>query len=327
MCGNMKGIFFSLILVFLLFTLIALVFMQISLVSSYSAKVSIESRAEAMINFYNSLVQDAKRAMNIVGRRAISSAVSYVVSNGTGLPRANETIAELIVNGTINGELQPLMIYSTITDWENSLENLSKLENFDTKISINNITVSSFDPFNIKVDFDFSVNLTDKNFDINLTKKERISTLVDITNFEDPLYPLYTYGRAVNTITFSPHWLNYSSTDLTNLLDDLNNSYYHPSKYGASFLDRLEGKCLVQDKYRIDKDIGLESFVDKDKILTLGIPVYWNRSSIDYIYFCNIPAVAYQINGMPSSFRLDNETSVLNWGHLQIYNVSERVVG
>jgi len=101
----MKGIFFSLILVFLLFTLIAIVFMQISLVSSYSAKVSIESRAEAMINFYNSLVQDVKRAMNIVGRRAISSAVSYVVSNGTGLPQANETIAELIANGTINGEL------------------------------------------------------------------------------------------------------------------------------------------------------------------------------------------------------------------------------
>jgi len=311
---------------FLLFTLIAIVSMQMSLVAHYSAKTSVESRVEAMINFYNSLAQDVKRAMNIVSRRAVSSAVSYVVSKGTGLPQANYTIAELIINGTIDGEMQPLMNYSTIIDWKNGLEGLSRLENLDTKISIGNVTITPFDPFNIQVNFDFYVSISDKNLDINLTRRERMSTIVDITNFEDPLYPLYTYGRSVNTIIPSPHWRNYSSTDLTNLIDDLNNSYYHPSRHGASFLDRLEGKCLVQEKYKIDKDIGLESFVDKDKILTLGIPVYLNRSSVDYIYFCNIPAVAYQINGMPASFRLDNETSVLNWGHLQIYNVSERVV-
>ena len=322
MRGKMRGLFFSMILIFTVFTMITVIFIQRSLVAKHSSALTVEFRAEAMANYYKSLSEDAKRAMNIVSRRALSSAISYVISKGSGLSEANYTLVELITNGTINGEPQPLMENSTIIDWKNSLERLSTLENLDANINISNITIKPFDPFDLVIEFDLYASLSDKNFKINFTRKERMETIVEIKGFEDPLYPLYTYGRVVNVFIYSPHWGNYSSEDLTNLLDDVDNSYYHPSKYGASFLDRLEGKCLVQDKYRSDKDIGLESFVKKEKILMSGIPVYWDRSNIDYIYFCNSSVTAYQIAGAPSSFRLDNESSVYYKTHLQIYNVS-----
>ena len=322
----MKGIFFSLILVLLLFTLIAIVLMQKSLVTHYSSQVAIETRASAMEGFYNDLIEDSKRAMEIISKRAIASAISYIVSNGTALSAANETITELILNGTIDGNEQPLMNESTIIDWKNKIEYIGLMEGFETSISIENITVLPFDSYDLKISYSILAKLYDKNFNMNLTRSENLAVVVDIIGFEDPLYPLYTYGRVVNTFVKSPHWLNYSGEDLTNLQDDLNNSYYHPSKDGASFLDRLEGKCIVQEKYKLDSTIGLESFVNKDSLAGLDIPVYTERSSIDYIYFCGLDVQAYQINGMPSSFRLDNQTTVLDKTHLEIYNVSERVI-
>ena len=326
-CGNMKGVFFSLILVFLLFTLIAIVFMQRSLVTYYYSQTGIETRANAMNGFYNDLVEDSKKAIGIVGKRAIASAISYVVSKGVALSQANKTLVELITNGTIEGEEQPLMNQSTIVDWEKKMEDVGSLEGFDTELEVNNVVVQPFDSFDLKISYSLEVNLSDKNFKMNLSRIKTLDVIVDINGFEDPLYPLYTYGRAVNLFIKTPHWMNYSSEDLTNLQDDLNNSYYHPSKDGGSFLDRLEGKCVVQDKYKItNTEIGLESFVNKDDLESLGLPVDEDRSNIDYIYFCELNVQAYQINGMPSNFRLDNQTTVLGMTHLQIYNVTERVI-
>lgn len=306
--------------------IIAIVLVQRSLIVHYSSQTAVEARVNAINGFYDDLVEDAGRAMYIVSKRAAASAISYVVSKGVGLSAANETMVELILNGTINGTEQPLMNASTIVDWEKSMESIGLLEGFQTDITVGNITVLPFDSYDLKVSFLLSANLSDKNFNINLTRSRIVAITVEIFQLEDPLYALYTYGRAVNFFVKTPHWLNYSSEDLTNLQDDLNNSYYHPSKDGASFLDRLEGKCTVQDKYRVNATIGLESFVDKDKLAGSDAPFYPERSSIDYIYFCGIGVPAYQIDGMPTSFRMDNQTTVLGKTHLEIYNVSERVV-
>jgi hypothetical protein len=106
------------------------------------------------------------------------------------------------------------------------------------------------------------------------------------------------------------------------LKDDLNNSYYHPSLYGASFLDRLEGKFFVQEKYFKSKPIGLESFVNKDKILSAGLFVNTSLTNMDYLYFSGSNVPSYSISGMPTNFRLDNETTIEGKTHLQIYNVT-----
>jgi hypothetical protein len=318
----MKGILFSLIIFFIAIFLAIFLLTQRSSVSFYSTQKALENRIESMLSLVKNTFDDSERAIEIIGRRACVAAINYVVTNGTPLSSANETIVELMVNGTLNSTPQPLMEYATIKDWSDTLEYLIETQGFDAEIEISNLTVSPYDSFNLQIDYSIKVKISDLRTRTNITKLEKKSVILNIEYLEDPLYPLNTYGRVVNTIVKSPHWLNYSSSDTTNLQDDLNNSYYHPSLYGASFLDRLEGKYFVQEKYRRENPIGLESFVNKDKILTSGLPVNYNQTNIDYLYFSNANVAAYKIAGMPDSFRLDNETSINGLGHLQIYNAT-----
>jgi hypothetical protein len=318
----MKGILFSMIMVFVFVFLVMFIALQQSLISSYSSQKSTENRIDVMVGFYNSIISDSQKSFGIIGKRAISSATNYVVSNGQPLLSANDTLSELISNGSIYGQQQGLMQGSTINDWENAIENLGSTEGFSTSVSIQNLYVQPSDSFHLKISYLISVNLSDSSTNTSITKTTSEYILLSIENFEDPLYPLNTYGRVVNIIKESPHWQNYYSTNTTNLQDDLNNSYYHPSLNGASFLDRLEGKYVVQSKYAASNNIGLESFVSKNKILTSGLPVNTTSTNIDYLYFSGSNVQSYTISGMPSDFRLDNQTTINGKTHLQIYNAT-----
>jgi hypothetical protein len=292
------------------------------MISFYSSQKSIENRINTMLGFYDSIIFDSKKSLEIIGKRAISAAVNYVITNGYPLPSSNTTITELMTNGTINGIPQGLMESSTTKDWENAIEYLGSLQEFQTSVLVKDIVIQPSDSFHLNIYYSIYVNLSDNMAKANISKTSEQSLIFSIESFEDPLYPLNTYGRLVNVIKKSPHWHNYSSTDLTNLQDDLNNSYYHTSLYGASFLDRLEGKYLVQSKYLKPTPIGLESFVNKDKILGASLPINVSTSSVDYFYFSGSNVTAYNISGMPSNFRLDNENTVEGKTHFQIYNVT-----
>jgi len=318
----MKGILFSLILFFVTIFLALFLITQKSFVSFYSSQKAVENRIESMIILSKNVFEDSERALAIIGKRACVSAINFIITNGMPLNSSNETLVELIINGTINSNPQPLMEGATVNDWIDTLENLIDLQGFQAKIEIQKLIIQPYDSFNLEIDYRMKVEISDLRTKTNLTKVQDRKVLLNIEKLEDPLYPLNTYGRIVNTIVKSPHWLNYSSKDTSNLLDDLNNSYYHPSLYGASFLDRLEGKYFVQQKYWKKNPIGLESFVNKDKILSVGLPIIVNLTNIDYLYFSNSNVTSYRIANMPDNFRLDNETTVENKTHLQIYNVS-----
>ncbi|MGC8993458.1 MAG: hypothetical protein ACP5F8_01300 [Candidatus Aenigmatarchaeota archaeon] len=318
----MKGILFSLILFFVTIFLALFLITQKSFVSFYSSQKAVENRIESMIILSKNVFEDSERALAIIGKRACVSAINFIITNGMPLNSSNETLVELIINGTINSNPQPLMEGATVNDWIDTLENLIDLQGFQAKIEIQKLIIQPYDSFNLEIDYRMKVEISDLRTKTNLTKVQDRKVLLNIEKLEDPLYPLNTYGRIVNTIVKSPHWLNYSSKDTSNLLDDLNNSYYHPSLYGASFLDRLEGKYFVQQKYWKKNPIGLESFVNKDKILSVGLPIIVNLTNIDYLYFSNSNVTSYRIANMPDNFRLDNETTIENKTHLQIYNVS-----
>ncbi|MEM5879528.1 MAG: hypothetical protein QXU74_03490 [Candidatus Aenigmatarchaeota archaeon] len=321
--GKMKGIFFSIIIVFLMICLITFLSIQKSLSSFYSSQIAVENRIEAMLSFYNNIVRDSRKSIEIMAGRALCSAINHVVTTGNPLQSSNDTIAELIMQGSIDGIQQPLMEGSTARDWEDSIEYLGSLQAFETSVEIKDLLVEPEDSFHISLSYSLSVKLyDDRMIEANLSRTTREKVIVSIENLEDPLYPLNTYGRIVNIIRLSPHWPNYLSDNTTNLKDDLDNSYYHPSLYGASFLDRLEGKYFVQSKYFKQKPIGLESFVNKDKMLSTGLSINTSATNVDYLYFSNSNVRAYSISGMPSNFRLDNETTIEGKTHLQIYNVT-----
>jgi len=113
---------------------------------------------------------------------------------------------------------------------------------------------------------------------------------------------------------------------IENLIDDVKNSYYHSSEKGASFLDRLEGKLEVQEKYKSQTNttIGLEFFVNKDYILSLGLPVDLEKTNVDHLYFSEASHPGKRVKGLENTkFRIDEEICTDEKTHAEMYQVDE----
>jgi hypothetical protein len=111
---------------------------------------------------------------------------------------------------------------------------------------------------------------------------------------------------------------------IENLREHIANSWYQVSSHGASFLDRLEGSLQVQPKHAAlsPNPIGLESFVDKDYLASLGLVVRVEQTNLDYLYFNQTDVPSWGVKGLDPYFRIDNETS-LGLTHLIVYGVTE----
>ncbi|MEM7825089.1 MAG: hypothetical protein QXO27_03910 [Candidatus Aenigmatarchaeota archaeon] len=419
----MKGILFTCIMVLAALSLVVFISIQKSLISFYGEKIAVETRVNAMNNFYDSIINDASKALGIISKRAISTAVGYVIVNGKGLEEANVTIKELILNGTIDNIKQLLMENSTFPDWIDKMEQIGAVNGFNTNLTVLDLNVKPYDSFNLFLIVSLDINITDEHIDATIKRITNVSQLVSIDDFEDPLYPLNTQGRVVNIIVRSPYWNNFTQkliessgsngwfygksvvinssnqsgiqsvqdknqkvlvTDNTvgieslansfgavvsesdiisginvayvdnannamniipnneNILVDGNNgkvwyienlkidaekSYYHPSLNGAGFLDRLEGKLEVQEKYKnlASGIIGLESFVNKSYIATYDVPVDYDETNVDHLYFSSIDYGGSRVKGLSNEFRIDNELCTYGISHHSIYNVSEIV--
>ncbi len=147
----MKGVLFSFILIVTMLSMVLFISVQRGLVYSNSERLAADTRINSMLNFYNSIVSDGGKALDIITKRAVSSAINHIITTGTGLQQANETIRELVVNGSIDGVLQYLMQNSTIIDWKGRMEALGIGEGFDVNISFIDVKVKPYDSWNILV--------------------------------------------------------------------------------------------------------------------------------------------------------------------------------
>lgn len=411
-----KGVMFSFIMIFITLSILGLIALQNSLVSHRREDIFIETRINSMNNMYKSMVKDVDKSLKIITRRAISVAFSNVsVSEGGQPPQpldeANETLVELILDGTLEGSSEPLMENATFTYWINKMKELSMLRGFDMNVNINLLEVKPYDYLNLLVKTELNISISDKQGVAEINRLVDVNSIVSLEGLEDPLYPLYTSGFGSNLIRKSPYIANYtqlllsgsggnshvygtttndagnfddkilitynaseitglsnalgviSETDIVtpvsipylvnssalsliqndinvlldgdggyvwfidNFIHDTENSYYHPSESGPSYLDRLEGKFVTQDKYKsqTNNTIGLESFVNKLDLYFTGISIVEEKTNIDYIYFSSNYPTSKKVKGLDlqdpdTYFRIDNED-----GHQQVYNVTDLV--
>lgn len=427
--GRMKkGVMFSFIMFFLATTLISLILVQQSMISYRRRQLSVEIRVEDMKNFYNSILRDMGKVFNIILKRAISVTISDVVNEGEGRESADSTLTELVINGTLDGVSQELMENATIPYWVNKIMDLGDVKGYDVEIATEDFKIKPYDSWNLAVETDLQINITDKQGVASLEKTITITEIVPIEDFEDPLFPINTKGRGISIIKRNSNENNYTellvsgegnytwkrglsiiknSSDVVeiqnidnkgqkilvtdhaetlsytllnnflglvsengmpndvistyvknannamnlipndtyvlidgdgnsvwyieNLRYDVENSIYHSSTSGASFLDRLEGKNFVQTKYssQTNNTIGLERFLDKEYLISLDFgPVDTERTNIDYLYFSEYSGVVNGVKGLDIDFldfKIDNEAS-LGSTHQVIYGVSNLLI-
>ncbi len=413
-----KGVMFSFIMVFITLSVLALIAIQNSLVTERREQIFVETRINSMNNMYESMTKDIDKSLQIISRRAVSVAFSNVSVSEAGIPphpldEANETLAELILNGTLEGTEEPLMENATFNYWIDRIKELSILKGFDMDVSTNSLVVKPYDYLHLLVKTEMDIDISDKQGVAEINRSVTVNSIVSLEGLEDPLYPLYTNGLGSNVIRRSPYLGNYtqllmlgsggngydygtittntvnfdgkillaanvSKYDLEggnaigaiseeeivgsisipyivnssalsflqggmnvlldgggnqvwfidNLIEDTKYSYYHPSENGPSYLDRLEGEFVKQDKYEspVNKTIGMESFVNKIDLSSIpGISVNEGKTNIDYIYFSSSSPSSKKVKGLDKIdpnpyFRIDNQDE-----HEKSYNVTDLV--
>jgi len=304
---NKKAQLFTLFSILLIF----LTFVSFEIFSSLHEREVIKTRVSTMNSFLNSIEKNLERQVYISGFRILFLAENDITSTGNYID-VDSFFNEAFFNGSINGNSnQSILLGATYSDLINSINQKAKKINVNITLANSQIEVTQVDPWNVKFSLISDFIMQDREELARWEKEQIISAFIPVAGFEDTLYTVNTYAKVSRKINQTPYEGNYTNgVDISNLLNHVNNNYYSASSSAPSFLNRLEGNFSSDSN-------GIESFVNIPEIDTQGIPTL-TKSDIDYIYFSSNNPVYYSVLGMPSWFRVDNESN-----HLEKYGVGE----
>jgi len=290
--GNKKGMFFTVIVIFIL----TLFFMSYTVYDMVSDRSAVNKRIETLNNFVFSVEQDVPRYLYIAGFRSIFLVHGEIVASGNYIGSVEDSFDELFYNGSLGGVGKDLMSGATFDDMVDSFGQFASKVNANISFGAPSVLIDQQDPWNIRISLNLSMKISDKGGLVSWDKDMVVYSFVPIENFEDPMYLVET-GLVTNTIIRSPYDVFVVGSDVSNLKEHVENSYYVASNSSPSFLDRLEGTSVASDN-------GIESFVYLPGLMAQGVSTS-DKSCIDYIYFSNDNSAHSSVTGMPSWFGID----------------------
>jgi len=195
-----SGQFFSIITVLLILPLVALSITFGESMRGHGSDIGEQVRLTSSYYHYHSLNEDLVRTSNKVGRRSLLSAITEVVDEGEGLNSSEETLQELFVNGTVDGESHPLMNRSGVDEWLESIERISSERGYEVSLERDQPEVKMTEPFVVSFPFEYSFGMKDKDGMFRLEKEKTAPTKVNIEGLEDPIVALGTGGMYSLTV-------------------------------------------------------------------------------------------------------------------------------
>jgi len=301
MAMRKKGVLFTIVSIILVTTLI---FFYISITKTSFGEKSkvIETRISTMDNFIFDIEEDVQRGLYISAIRSLVGISEYMSENGTFLANFNDSFNEIMLNGTINNNFINITEGANFKTWMNKVEDIAYKLDIDLNFHNLSVTANQVSPWDIKINVHGVMNLTDRKKLAAWYRDINISTILNIEEFEDPLYTIATKGKFTNTIMASNITDFVDGSDATNLKTHINNSWYIESVLAPSFIMRFSGN-LNASLYGIESVVNI---VD----LQASAPEYYesSTSTIDYQYFGNLTISNCQVNETLTEidwFRLD----------------------
>lgn len=274
---------------------------------SYSS-ITTKLLSDSLNDFYNNLISDLRKTIEVSMSRALITCLNNIITTGKPLENPELNISILIVNGTFNGAMHPLMENNTLSYWLDSMSQKSNELGFVSEVNLGMPVISHNDSFSLLVSFNISVNVSNKAGTINISRTIEEKVPVSIINFEDPLIPLNTYGRVERIISRNTT----SGFNLEKLEDFFAKKNYAPG-YGPSFLDRLAGRL-----YNTYSGAGLETFIDLQELESFDLDIKTSQTLIDYLYFNSSVILGDSVTGFsPTWFKIDDLSN-----HKSFYGVS-----
>lgn len=312
-----KGVLFSLILILIAVIIFSILMLQRETVSFEREQLSLKQQLKDMDYAYNSIERSLHILADVTTKRAIVSSLNHIVENESffGDGKTEDNLKELILNGTLNGTEVPFMKNNTLEKAINNLEIFYAGEPRKYNVSISlepdKIYITLNDSFHILFNTTTEVNISKEGV-ATLSRKLKILERISIDNFEDPLYLInVTEGRDSRAIKKSKY-IEELPWDNSTFINHVENGEYINSTSGPSFFDRMEGKTTCS--YCTGKSVGLETFVDKNNLLGLGLDIDKNATNIAYKYIKGIQGESRGFNetstGSPSFkyFKIDNSS-------------------
>jgi hypothetical protein len=181
-------------------TIIQVILIQREISSQKREEYYVKNRIKDMNDLYDNIIRDSGKSLDIITKRAISISTSNIIISGSPLTDADEVIEELILEGTFNGTQEFLMENSTLADWSERMSEIGDIKGYYLNTTFLNLEVKPYDSFNLLVESDLRLNITDKNDIALIARNATISQIVSISEFEDVLYPLNTNGMVTQKI-------------------------------------------------------------------------------------------------------------------------------
>ncbi|MFH1445273.1 MAG: hypothetical protein ABIF08_02205 [Nanoarchaeota archaeon] len=198
-----RGQIYSLIAILIIVPL--LIFLVFFLGFSYNISYgSLEKIVADQINdVANDMENDFERAIKISGKRALISAANHIIINGVELSNSTETVKELMLYGTLDGNEHLLMRNNTLNYWRDEI--LGVYTGFDTNLNFSGLDVTNYDGLHIKATINMVINVTSPAQEAGIDKDIIKEILISTEQLEDVVFALNTGGFVSRIIKRYPY--------------------------------------------------------------------------------------------------------------------------
>ena len=309
----MKGIFYSIMALFLILPAVMLTLVYMDTVNIQNDVSTTQIKGRQLASYTDSISLDSQRVLRLTVKRAIYSVIQIMDDKCKFLENAKKALTALSLNGTYNNTNSSFMANSSIKDWRNTMQIKGEEIGYRSNITIHDLNISQYDSFNLQAVLNLSVDLESKSGDTRVDKNTIKKAYISLEGVTEPLFTIKTgclaIERSIN-ITHPPN-----GTDETDNV--MKKGLFIPNPDAPSFFDRIEGSTS-RNYTGVTGNIGMESIVDVGYLDSLGIDVsgYEQITHIDYEYFSFNPALGHAVNNSNYGyFRLDTE-------HANKYNIT-----
>ena len=296
-----KGYVYTISIILFLGVLLALIGFTNNITSS-----PLSTRLVTMNDFLSDFEADAQRAVFIAGFRSFIALEQEIAMSGEFFSDVSEPFIEAFINGTINGEFQPLLVDATFGEYLERVQQQARQSGMIFDATLQEASLRHTSPWEIMVTYTLNIELEDVSQTIRWNYDETFSAPINIFDLQDPLYSVGTENKAPNTIRLftQQNFVHQTTNDTTILQLHLNESSYRPSTNAPSFLQRFEGNTSAHE-------YGIQSLVDLERLSAQGIPVFTDRSLVDYLYFFTPNSANWcNIQNMPEFFKIDDTNRI-----------------
>lgn len=291
-----KGMIYTLFVVVFLSALYIFVALQGD--KYRGSSVGEKIRGDELGFFVKGIGDDIERSLQISGRKAVLSLVNYEVGTGVNVTGANESILELMQNGTLDGNPQDLMKNGTISEWIGRIQKIGQRRGIDINITTADMRVLPASAFGFFVRGNALVVAYDPLARIRYNRTFIVSREIPVDGLEDPFVAIKSGGLQRNVIR------KCNSTTGTGGTDDWiqGRTYINLTKTDYFYVSDKGSKILL-----VDTLIGRENYT--------GFAAIVSEAS-------DAPASPYINNAMQSTSISDNVLAVKENRTLWFTNIS-----